>query len=261
VCISFVAAAITRDPATGLERYHVTACASGGEADWDERRLLEAWWSYLSRTHARVVTWNGRGFDLPVLRLRALLHGLSAATWFRSGGRYEGYHHRYSEDWHCDLMEVLADHGASARMGLDDMAHALGLPGKIGGHGSEVAGLVERGEIDQVRAYCEGDCANLFALYLRWALLSGRTDPAGHDAGVRSFVDHLERHRGSRAHLGEFLDRWRSRVAERPCAMFVGAGSPDAGLPASLEGGVRGTGSDVLPETGCGVEGAEESVA
>jgi 3'-5' exonuclease len=42
--------------------------------------------------------------------------------------------------------------------------------------------MVQRGEIDNVRAYCEADCLNLFALYVRWALLTGRTDLVGHNA-------------------------------------------------------------------------------
>jgi predicted PolB exonuclease-like 3'-5' exonuclease len=82
---------------------------------------------------------------------------------------------------HCDLMDQLSDYRACASMSLDDVALAIGLPGKIGGHGSEVEAMVRRGEIDNVRAYCEGDCLNLFVLYVRWALLSGRIDPAGHN--------------------------------------------------------------------------------
>src|SRR5215203_2779229 len=97
-------------------------------------------------------------------------------------------------DWHCDLMEQMSDYKACAAMKLEDMALALGLPGKIGGQGSEVEAMMKRGEIRQVRAYCEVDCLNLFVLYVRWALLAGRTDVDGHDASLESLVDHLERH-------------------------------------------------------------------
>src|SRR3954466_4586387 len=107
---------------------------------------------------------------------------------------------RFAPDWHCDLMEQLSDYRASASMKLDDVALALGLPGKIGGHGSEVEAMVRRGEIDKVRAYCECDCLNLFALYVRWALLSGRTDPSGHNASLRTLIECLEKERASRRH-------------------------------------------------------------
>ena len=86
---------------------------------------------------------------------------------------------RFAPDWHCDLMDQLSDYRACASRSLDDIALPVGLPGKIGGHGSEVEAMVRQGEIDNVRAYCEGDCLNLFVLYVRWALLSGRIDPAG----------------------------------------------------------------------------------
>src|SRR4051812_32661777 len=107
-------------------------------------------------------------------------------------------------------MDQLSDHGACRNLGLQDVAVAIGLPGKIGGHGGEVAAMVARGEIERVRAYCEADCLNLFALYVRWALLSGKTDAAGHDASLASLIRCLEEERPTRPHLGEFLDRWRA---------------------------------------------------
>lgn len=219
VAISFVEAIIER--IDGLERYHIDCLRTGGEADWDEARLLRSFWRHFAGRGTRVVTWNGRGFDLPVLRLRAMLHGLPAEGWYGSGTRYENYTQRFAVDWHCDLMEQLSDHGACTRMSLDDMAKAMGLPGKIGGHGSEVAAMVARGEIDRVRAYCEGDVANLFGLYVRWARLAGKCDAEGHDASVRTMVGCLESERSRRPHLGEFLDRWRA--SDRPVPMFVQA--------------------------------------
>jgi len=210
VAISFVEARIERDPDTGRERYEVTACRSGGEVGWSERQLLQAFWRFFAETPARVVTWNGRGFDLPVMKLRSMLHGLTAEGWFTSGTKWETYGQRYASGWHCDLMEQLSDYGACTKLALDDVARGLGLPGKLGGHGSEVAGMVERGALDQVRAYCEADCLNLFVLYARWALLTGALDAEGHDASLAILQTYLEQERASRPHLGEFLDRWKS---------------------------------------------------
>jgi predicted PolB exonuclease-like 3'-5' exonuclease len=144
-------------------------------------------------------------------------HRISAQAWYLRGTKYETYAQRYAPDWHCDLMEQLSDYKSCASMGMDDVAVALGLPGKIGGHGSEVEGMVERGEVEKVRAYCEGDVLNLFALYVRWALLTGRTDLEGHDASLDSLVQCLEKERSCRPHFGEFLDRWQA--AGRPMSM------------------------------------------
>ncbi len=219
VAISFVEATIEAGPG-GRERYIVECCRSGGEASWDERRLLEAYWRHFARRKARVVTWNGRGFDLPVLRLRAMVHGLSAEGWFRGTSKRDGYAHRYAPDWHCDLMDRLSDHGACRNLALQGVAAAVSLPGKVGGHGSEVAAMVAKGELERVRAYREADCLNLFALHARWAFLTGRADAAGHDASVGSLVRCLKAERDGRPHLGDFLDRWRA--SERPAPMRVG---------------------------------------
>jgi len=188
----------------------------------------------------RMATWNGRAFDMAVLQMRSMMHGLTADAWTQRGNRWNNYTQRYAPDWHCDLMEVLSDYGASPRMGLEEAARAMGLPGKIGGHGSEVATMVEQGDIEQVRAYCEGDVLNLFALYVRWALLTGRSDAAGHDASIEGLVRYLEEGRAERPHLGEFLDAWCA--SSRPHAMLAAstpATPPVRSSPRGRGAGIR----------------------
>lgn len=206
VCVSFVEAEIERSD-EGCERYVVTGCRSGGEPDWDERRLLESFWSFFSRRATRLVTWNGRAFDMPTLLHRSMMHGVTAKGWY-GGGRYDNYGYRYSDRLHCDLMDVISDFGASQRLSLQDTAVACGYPGKIGGHGSEVEAMVRAGRLVEVRAYCEIDTINLFGLYARQGLLTGRLDRSAHDASLASLSDHLEARRSERTHFGTFLDGW-----------------------------------------------------
>jgi len=222
VAISFVEARIEPERDTGVERYAVTACRPVGEAGWVERDLLEAFWASFARSPARVVSWAGRQFDIPVLLVRSLVHAVPAPVWYRSGTKWENYTQRFG-GYHTDLMEQLADHGACARMGLDEVARALGLPGKVGGYGSQVEEMAGRGELDRVRAYCEADCLNLFGLYCRFALLTGRVDRAGHEASLGSLTAYLDGQRAARPILGEFLDRWQAS-----------ASSPSAPAPASV---------------------------
>ena len=171
---------------------------------------MHAYWRHFTRRRARIVTWNGKGFDLPVLRLRAMMHGIPAEAWFTRGTKWESYTQRYASDWHCDLMEQLAELRCIGEACHGGCRACHGAPGRrVGGHGSEVAAMVEQGRIEQVRAYCEADCLNLFALYVRWALLTGRIDAAGHNASLESLVTCLEAERETRPRLGEFLDRWR----------------------------------------------------
>lgn len=207
VCVSVVEADIAVD-ADGHERYAFAACRTGGEAGWDEARLLKAFWSYFAGRPTRLVTWNGRSFDLPVLVQRTMVHGLVARGFFDAASRFDSFSYRFATERHCDVMDALADHGASARLGLDETAAAVGLPGKIGGHGSEVEAMVEAGEERKVRDYCESDVLNLFGVYARYRLLTGRTTMDGYRAALDGMAAYLDRERGSRPHLGEFLDRW-----------------------------------------------------
>lgn len=209
VAIAVVEARIEPD-GEGGERYGITACRSGGAPDWDEARLLRRFWSYFAREPTRVVTWNGRAFDIPVLMQRTMVHGLTALGWHGAGNRREGYTNRFSERWHCDLMDALSIYGACARLSLDEAARALDLPGKVGGHGADVEAMTVAGEIERVRAYCEGDTLNLYGLYCRYALLTGRQNPDGHAAAVAGLAAYLARERAARPHLGAFLDGWRS---------------------------------------------------
>ncbi|MGA0594276.1 3'-5' exonuclease [Enterovirga sp. CN4-39] len=211
VCVSFVEARIERPVPGGPESYTVERVASGGEVDWSEARILAGFWRLLERGNYRLATWNGRTFDLPVLRCRAFVHGIQTAVWHKRGGRWDGYAQRYSDEYHADVMDLLSAHGAAARMRLDEAAKAVGLPGKIGENGAMVADLYENGELPRIRAYCETDTIQTFYLYARWALLSGRTDQAGYEASIASLTRYLETERFARPHLGIFLDSWKSR--------------------------------------------------
>lgn len=225
VAISFVAATLVRD-SRGLETYRVEECRSGGTEDSSEADLLRGFWGRIAREKPRVVTWNGRGFDMPVLFQRAMLHGVPARTWFQLGDRWNGYRQRYSVESHCDLMDAIADHGASTKLRLEEAAIALGLPGKLGVHGADVASMMADGRIADVRAYCETDVLNLFGVYVRWAFVTGRISANGHNEAMDNLVQLLEAERESRPHFAMFLDQWRASSRPAHVAVQVSALEP-----------------------------------
>lgn len=117
-----------------------------------------------------LVTWNGRAFDLPVLMLRSLRHGIAQPWYYR--GRDVRY--RYSEAGHCDLADAMGDYGASRSLGLDGMAKLIGLPGKFGDiGGADVAAAFAAGRHEDIASYCMADAVQTAFLFIRWQLLKG----------------------------------------------------------------------------------------
>jgi predicted PolB exonuclease-like 3'-5' exonuclease len=125
---------------------------------------------------------------MPVITSRALKHGVSMPWWFSD--RHTRY--RYSPEGHLDLMDFLSDFGAAKSGRLDVYAKLVGLPGKVGVDGSQVAPMVHAGRIDEVNAYCLCDVAQTAALFLRVQLLRGVIDRARYATlarGLLAFFD------------------------------------------------------------------------
>lgn len=215
VCISFLLAEIDR--VDGREVYYLKELRSGGSEKSNEAELVAGFFQFMARHQPRLVSFNGRGFDLPVLKYRAMVHGLGADVLYASARRdkWENYQSRYSADWHCDLLEQLSDFGASARLRLNEIASVLGLPGKIGTDGGDVAGLYDDGLIADIRDYCETDVLNTYLVFLRWSLLTGRLDRDGYNRGAADIIALIEAEGAERPHLAEFLEAWGEASGNR----------------------------------------------
>src|ERR1700677_1888695 len=181
----------------------------GGEGS-SERGLIERFFAGLERYTPDLVSWNGTGFDLPVLHYRSLLHGITAARYWETGNadssfRYSNYLSRYH--WrHMDLMDILSGFQGRGRASLQDVACLLGLPGKLGMHGSEVWEVFLQGGIKRIRDYCETDVLNTYLIYLRFELLRGNLNAAEH-AGEIARVRQLLAE-SSAPHHREFSAAW-----------------------------------------------------
>jgi len=185
-----------------------------GEPSDPEPELIRRFFDGIERYTPQLVSWNGGGFDLPVLHYRSLIHGVPAAKYWDWGDddrdfRYNNYLGRYHTR-HLDLMDVLAAYQPRAFAGLDAMARLCGFPGKLGMEGGEVEAAVAAGRIDEVRRYCETDVMNTYLLYLRFQLLRGV-----HSAGEYAKEISLARERMAAAgapHWQEFLAAWDANV-------------------------------------------------
>jgi len=153
-----------------------------GDEDADEAELVQRFFDGINRYTPDLVSWNGGGFDLPVLHYRALRHGVQAPRYWELGDsdrefRYNNYLSRFH--WrHIDLMDVLAGFQMRARASLDQTAVLLGYPGKLGMSGDQVWDRFRDGGIADIRDYCETDVVNTWLVFLRFEHMRGNLDDA-----------------------------------------------------------------------------------
>lgn len=182
------------------------------EEELAEHEIVRRFFDGIDRYSPELVSWNGSGFDLPVLHYRALRHGVTAARYWEIGDtdrefRYNNYLGRFH--WrHLDLMDVLSGYQVGGRASLEQVALLCGLPGKLGMSGDQVWDYYQRAELPAIREYCETDVLNTYLLYLRFQLLRGVVDAAEHERALAQLEAKLEDSKA--AHLKHFLDTWRS---------------------------------------------------
>ena len=175
-----------------------------------EAQLIQRFFDGIEKFTPNLVSWNGSGFDLPVLHYRALVHGIPGCCYWDTGQnnndfKFNNYLSRFHAR-HTDLMDVLAGYVNRAWAPLNEIALLLGLPGKLGMDGSQVYGAYKRGEIEAIRNYCETDVANTYLIFLRFQLIRGALDAAGYEREVGVFKEWLSQQ--AARHWVEFREAW-----------------------------------------------------
>jgi predicted PolB exonuclease-like 3'-5' exonuclease len=152
------------------DRYWVEEWGAMGEKGEPEVAILSRLVGVITSLDPVIVTFNGRGFDLPVVASRAYVHGIPFGWYYKTkfGARY-----RYSLTDTYDLMDFLADYGAAPKAGLDVWAQAAGWPGKGTTTGNDVQEMWELGAVQAICDYCMGDVCQTIAVLLRAELLRG----------------------------------------------------------------------------------------
>src|SRR5215216_960581 len=123
-------------------------------AERTEAELIQSFVDRIAEFRPQLVGFNTAGFDLPVLRYRAMINRVTAP-----GLAARNDWNRYTEDA-LDLCDALASYAPNGKIRLNDLCRALGFPGKPDDiDGSEVERYVREGLIERVAQYCELDCA------------------------------------------------------------------------------------------------------
>ncbi len=181
-----------------------------GEADSKEAELIERFFDGIDKYSPTLVSWNGGGFDLPVLHYRALKHGVTASQYWDMGQldsqfKWNNYISRYHAR-HTDLMDLLAMYTGRANAPLDHIATLLGFPGKMGMDGSKVWPCFLSGDVSAIRDYCETDVLNTYLVYLRFELMRGHLSEKNYQLECEKLRVYLQEK--PQQHFHEFLSIW-----------------------------------------------------
>jgi len=172
VCVAMLNAESLRGQVLFTAEDFEEDAAEGGPVEFvpcaDEMELLTAFWD-VAKHYDEIVTFNGRGFDVPFLYLRSALLNvpISKKNWL-------GY--RFATEPHCDLAEQFTFYGVSGREGaarrfnLDFYCKAFGIdsPKSHGVTGMDVNALLAEGKYREIAEYCLRDVRATVELYRVW---------------------------------------------------------------------------------------------
>jgi 3'-5' exonuclease len=160
------------------DHFRVWSLGANGES---EAEIIQRFFDGIEKYTPQIVSWNGGGFDLPVLHYRGLIHGVQAARYWDMGEgdykdsrdfKWNNYISRYHAR-HLDLMDLLAMYQPRANAPLDDLAQLMGLPGKLGMSGADVWDAYRAGKLADISNYCQTDVVNTYLVYLRFQMMRG----------------------------------------------------------------------------------------
>lgn len=171
------------------------------------RKFWQGWHHYNRPT---LVTFNGRGYDVPLLELAAFRYGLNLASWFAVDARsYEQPRNRYNIEAHLDLYDLFSNYGAARLVGgLNLLANLIGKPGKTGVDGSQVQDMYFAGQVAEINDYCRCDVLDTYFLFLRSRVLLGKLKLEEEQTLVAETKHWLEERATAVPVYAEYLSHW-----------------------------------------------------
>jgi len=194
----------------GEDMDHEVSVKSLGDGNSSEADLLRLFFDEIEQRTPILVSWNGTGFDLPVIHYRSLKNNVAAPGYWEKGDnnnsfRHDNYLSRY-HDRHTDLMDVLSSYDESEGAPLNDIALMLGYPGKQGMDDSEVWDAFQEGKIQSIREYGETGVLNNYLVYLRFQLIRGELTEDELTKEHTLLKATLKN--SAQAHLNNFAEAW-----------------------------------------------------
>jgi predicted PolB exonuclease-like 3'-5' exonuclease len=176
--------------------YAVDALGAPHIGERTEKQLISAFADRIAELSPQLISFNGHGFDLPVLRYRAMINGVSAP-----GLSARAYFNRYTDDA-VDLCDILSSFSFQGKASLNELSRIMGLPGKPDGiDGSQVFRYFREGRIKDIADYCETDIVNTYRIWLRYELFRGRLGEGEYAASEENLVTFIKAREATKPHL------------------------------------------------------------
>ncbi len=172
-----------------------------GEGSDEEESIIRHFFSFIEDKNPRLVSFNGRGFDMPMLLIRAMKYNIIFPAWFDQSNpmlnktKWENYRQRYAEHFHLDLLDSIGSFGAVRNLKLDTLCTMAGIPGKYDVSGDQVLKLYYDDKLPLIKEYCQSDVLNTYWLYLKYELLRG-------DLAIDDYYSFLQTMRDKLPQLG-----------------------------------------------------------
>lgn len=178
------------------------------------RRFWQGWQHYDRPT---LVTFNGRGYDMPIMELAAYRFGLSVPAWFNVDSKsFEQSRNRYNHEAHLDLQDLLSNFGAFRMSGgLNLLASLIHKPGKSGVDGSQVQDMYWNGQVEQINDYCRCDVLDTYFVFLRSRVLIGRLTLQEETTLTQMTREMLEEQAEDHVAYKHYLATWDARLNGR----------------------------------------------
>ena len=182
------------------DKWAVDAIGAPHIGERSEKELVQGFVDKIADLNPQLVTFNGNSFDLPVLRYRAMVHGVAAP-----GLSARPYFNRYTDDA-IDLCDVLSSFAPQAKAILHEICKVMGMSGKPDGiRGGDVARYCLDGRIKEVAEYCETDIVNTYRVWLRYELFRGRLTQAGYAASETNLIEYIRLPSNTKPHLIDLM--------------------------------------------------------
>jgi predicted PolB exonuclease-like 3'-5' exonuclease len=168
------------------------------------------WRGWLAYNRPTLVSFNGRGFDIPLLELAAFRYGISIPQWFAMETKmYDQPRYRYNTKVHIDLHDILTNNGATRfNGGLNLAANLLGKPGKMDTQGFMVQDMYDAGQLSAINDYCRCDVLDTYFIFLRTMVLAGSLLLENEQKLVKNTRDWIMQQSETIPVYRQYLDHW-----------------------------------------------------